>query len=502
MGIALIGLSSFQVYWINNALKLNQKAFNEKAMASLRQVVNHLERTEVAHYATKNLSVFKIKSNEEDFKFIYREETINSSGTTSILIDHDSVPIAGKHLKRFGDIATIEPFLKVKPPPLPPGVDVVVDSIPHLKNSAYTKSHMVNVVIEQMTNPLAIHERIDHGTLDSLISMALNENGIETRYEFVVWDANKDKVIITNADKSATSIIKSELRATLFPSDIVSSANYLMLNFPEKTSYLYQQISTTLLASILFILIIVSCFSYAIYIIFRQKKLSEMKNDFINNMTHELKTPIATVSLAVEALGEAEMRKNESTLLRYVGIIGEENNRLSTQVEKVLQSAILDKETFKLKSETVHVHELINTASEKSGIQLESRNGVIKRELKAANDVIKGDEHHLTNVFLNIIDNALKYSVNAPSITIRTVNVNEHIEITIADKGIGIKKESARHIFDKFYRVHTGNRHDVKGFGLGLSYVKTIVEKHSGSVDVESEPNEGSTFKIVLPNDR
>ncbi len=500
MGIALIGLSTFQVYWINNAIELNKKAFNENVMASLRQVVDNLERKEVAHFATQSLSVFNIKSEKENLKFIYREERKKSDGSTEITIDHDSLPVAEKHLKRIDAVNVLDPITSVKPPRMPPKMGVVVDSN-SIQGDVYLKSHMVNVIIEQLIDPISIHERINHQTLDSLISTTLSNNGIDTKYEFAVWDSNEDLVVTTNAVNNTSEIKQSDLRAALFPSDIVSGTNYLMLNFPDKTSYLYQQISTTLLASVIFILIIVSCFSYAIYIILRQKKLSEMKNDFINNMTHEFKTPIATVGLAVEALGEAQIRQNESTLLRYVGMIGEENNRLSTQVEKVLQSAILDKETFEMKNERLSIHALIASAIEKSAIPIENRNGIIKKKLAAKNDLIRGDKHHLTNVLLNIIDNAIKYSVDVPSITIGTINLTSHIEIRISDKGIGMAKEALKNVFDKFYRVHTGNRHDVKGFGLGLSYVKTIIEKHSGTVNVESELNKGSTFKIILPNE-
>ncbi len=505
MTLALVGLTSFQVYWINNAIKINKQVFKENVVASLKQVVSGLERREVAKVANTHVTSFYSIA-EKQYKFIYKEEGIKANGEKYVIYDHDSVP-----LRRWQ-------YEEIPPPPPPKNksefspaqkdapfkIEVIPDSsVDNSKRRIYSKTQMVNVVIEQLTNQeFAFHKRINLNEIDSLLKQTLFNQGIDIHYEFAVWNAKTDSILTINNKAEAAQLKQTELKAALFPNDIFNNSNYLLLHFPNQTSFLYKQIWTSLAASLIFIIIIVSCFSYAIYEIFRQKKLSEIKNDFINNMTHELKTPIATVGLAVEALNEKEMRSNEPTLLRYLGMIKEENTRLSNQVEKVLQSALLDKDTFIMKHDPVNLHQLITNATDKSLMTIKHVKGTINLSLTASNDLIYGDAHHLTNVLHNLIDNAIKYSENAPHLTVSTENTANGIVMTIADKGIGMSKDALKRIFDKFYRVSTGNRHDIKGFGLGLSYVEAVVERHEGNIEVESTLGKGSTFKIYLPHDR
>jgi two-component system, OmpR family, phosphate regulon sensor histidine kinase PhoR len=503
MSIALVGLTSFQVYWINNAIKINKQVFKENVIASLKQVVTGLERREVARVAYSNITSFYSVADKKH-KFIYREEDTKPNGEKYVFYDHDSVPLR-RHIDRL-------------PPPPPPknppkflnhdvrqvitniAGDTLMDDIHKNSERIATKSQMVSVVMEELiASDNFRHNRINLNEIDTLLRKALLNQGIEIQYEFAVWDVEIDSLLTINSKVGVDKLKKSELKAALFPNDIFYNSNYLLLNFPSQSSFLYKQIWTSLAASLLFILIIVSCFSYAIYIIFQQKKLSEIKNDFINNMTHELKTPIATVGLAVEALHEKEMRSNEPTLLRYLGMIREENIRLSNQVEKVLQSALLDKDTFTIKRDQLNLHQLITDTKDKLLMTIEHRKGVIGLDLVATNDLIFGDAHHLTNVLHNLIDNAIKYSEDAPKLMISTENTPSGIVVKIADKGIGMSKDTVKRIFDKFYRVPTGNRHDVKGFGLGLSYVKAVIDRHNGNVEVESILGKGSIFKIYLP---
>ena len=271
-----------------------------------------------------------------------------------------------------------------------------------------------------------------------------------------------------------------------------------MLNFPAQNQFLFRKIWTTLASSVVLLLVIIACFVYALLTIIRQKKLSEMKSDFINNMTHELKTPIATVALACEALGEDAIASDKATFQRYLGMIEEENKRLGDQVEKVLQTALLDKKDFKLNLKPIVFDRVVNQAVEKIRITLESKGGEISESLRA--DVsIEADELHLTNVVLNLLDNAIKYSNNAPSIAIRSYLTDDRIVLEVQDHGIGMSREVSKRIFDKFYRMPTGNVHNVKGFGLGLSYVQSVVIAHGGQVGVKSEPEKGSTFTISIP---
>ncbi|MTI38476.1 sensor histidine kinase [Fulvivirga lutimaris] len=504
MSVALVGLTSFQVYWINNAIQLNKKTFKENVISSLHQVATTLERREVAEMASSNMFSFYSKDNGQ-LRYEFKQEGFFSDGRRYVYINHDSImpPPDPPHPSKVDVVKPIT-VLKHRIPNPSERIEIVVEgdtlSGPSRDSTfrVLAKAEMVNVVIENMMGPKEAHRRIDLDRVDSLLKKSLQSKGIDLHYQYAVWDADENQYL-SKEKEDPSELKKSEYRAALFPNDIFENANFLLVNFPNQTSFLYKQIWTTLVASILFILIIVTCFSYAIYIIFRQKKLSDIKNDFINNMTHELKTPIATVSLAVEALNEKEMRANESTLLRYLGMIKDENTRLFNQVEKVLQSALLDKDSFSIKQEKLSMHQLITQATANLMIAIEDKKGKLELRLDAMKDSLIGDEHHLSNVLRNLIDNAIKYSAEKPSISISTTSTDNAFEINVRDNGIGMSKDTIKRIFDKFYRVPTGNRHDVKGFGLGLSYVKTIVDKHEGQIEVDSSPGKGSNFKITLP---
>lgn len=224
-----------------------------------------------------------------------------------------------------------------------------------------------------------------------------------------------------------------------------------------------------------------------------------MKTDFINNMTHEFKTPIATISLAADTIGNQQIIDKPDKIRRFLDIIRQENRRMNSQVERVLQMALIDKDDFQMKVAEVNMHQVIEQATANFGVQIEKREGSLNMYLEATRAVVEGDATHLTGIIHNLLDNANKYSPDKPEIIIRTRDVPMGIEITVQDHGIGISKEARKHIFDKFYRVHTGNVHDVKGFGLGLSYVKAIVVAHKGIIDLKSEPGKGSSFVITLP---
>jgi two-component system phosphate regulon sensor histidine kinase PhoR len=244
---------------------------------------------------------------------------------------------------------------------------------------------------------------------------------------------------------------------------------------------------------------IVGCFGFTLVALLKQKKLSDMKTDFINNMTHELKTPIATISIASEALKDTHVRSEGQRVERFVNIIHDENKRLAGHVEKVLQAAQMDRGDLKLKLQITDVHTLVETAAESLTLQVEQKNGSIELHLDAVNPCVEADETHLTNVIFNLLDNANKYTPDAPHLVITTRNTAQGLALTVQDNGIGMTREAQKHIFEKFYRVPTGNRHDVKGFGLGLNYVQTIVEAHGGSISVKSDLGKGSTFEVLLP---
>ena len=254
-----------------------------------------------------------------------------------------------------------------------------------------------------------------------------------------------------------------------------------------------------LLLSAVFLLLIIATFSSAIYIILKQKKVSEIKTDFINNMTHELKTPIATISVALDAINNPKILNDKERIRFYSGIIGNENKRMNAHVENILQMALVDKENFELNEQLLDVHEIILRVVDPVRMQIGSRNGRLNLQLNADNAFVVADEIHLTNVIYNLIDNAIKYSPQGPDITIRTENAKSGVMISFEDKGIGMSTDTQRKIFEKFYREENGNIHNVKGFGLGLAYVKTIVKKHGGHIRVRSELGAGSQFTVYLP---
>jgi two-component system phosphate regulon sensor histidine kinase PhoR len=274
---------------------------------------------------------------------------------------------------------------------------------------------------------------------------------------------------------------------------------YLMIYFPTKASVVWSDTLPNLLGTIFFSAIILLCFAYTIFIILRQKKVSEMKSDFINNMTHEFKTPIATISLAADSITSPLVMNHPDKLKRFANIIKQENKRMNSQVEKVLQMAVIDKKEFSLKLTDINLHDVIYNAVENITLQVEKKDGTVNTELGATQPVIQGDMTHISNIINNLLDNANKYSPEQPEITVSTRNLANGVEVTVADKGIGMTSEARKHIFDKFYRVHTGNLHDVKGFGLGLSYVKAIMTAHKGQVDVKSELGKGSSFTLFFP---
>jgi two-component system phosphate regulon sensor histidine kinase PhoR len=337
------------------------------------------------------------------------------------------------------------------------------------------------------------------GRLDSLISLELNIRGIDTRFEFGIFKPEGLEFLIQNSSNYSKELIEKGYAKILFQTDIYTSPEYLLLYFPHEKQFLLTELWGMLLISIILIIVIVYSFTYTISTIFRQKRLSEMKTDFINNMTHEFKTPISTISLACEALQDPDLRRSDEVSSTYITMISEENKRLSGMAEKILQTAVIDKGQLKMKKETINVHEIIQDVIKNLRIQVEIKDGVIRSNLTAAKPQVEGDRMHITNLVYNLLDNANKYSPKRPVIKINTENAHNGIILTIEDNGIGISRQEQKKIFDKLYRVPTGNIHEVRGFGLGLSYVKAIVEEHHGKITLESEVDRGTKFTVFLP---
>lgn len=281
----------------------------------------------------------------------------------------------------------------------------------------------------------------------------------------------------------------------------LSADEWLIVVVPNLSDIVFESMRPRIVIAILFTLVIVTAFYLTVRTMLRQKKLSEIKNDFINNMTHEFKTPLATISLAVDALKNEKVQKDTQKLIYFSSIIKEENQRMNRQVETILKSALMDRQEVQLNVKPLHVHEIIRDVVDNFILRLQEKQGTLETDLAAGNDLIEGDEVHISNLVINLMDNAVKYSKEnvPPRICIRTSSGNKKFIIVIEDNGIGMTRETVKRIFEKFYRAHTGNIHNVKGFGLGLSYVKTVVEAHEGTIKAESTLGKGSSFTIELP---
>lgn len=349
---------------------------------------------------------------------------------------------------------------------------------------------------EQFDIPLL--NRINPVVVDTLLNSELAARGIRLSYNFRILSANSNSLLFV-ADKKDGFSEENTYSASLFPKEYSNDAGVLSVSFPAKQKYLIQNMNGVLASSSLLLLVMIGCFVFTIYTIFRQKKISEMKTDFINNMTHEFKTPVATIMIASEALKDPEISEDARRIQRLAGIIYDENVRLGNHIERVLNIARIDRGDLKLDFKDLEMNDLIAAIADSMHLQFERRQAELVLSLEAARDRINGDELHISNVIFNLIDNALKYSKESPYVAISTFNTGRYYVIRVADRGIGMNKDQLSRIFEQFYRIPTGNVHDVKGFGLGLSYVNDIVKRHKGHIKVKSEKDRGSEFEITIP---
>ncbi len=361
------------------------------------------------------------------------------------------------------------------------------------------KDVVKQMVVEVETKNKKIEDRIQPYLLTGEMNKAFTDAGIHSPYEYAVLSPEKNSVTALHSLNFSPGHPGKVFATTLFPNDLVTKAHRLVVYFPDQTWKLLKSMSILMIASVVFTLALLLTFLATILTLLRQKKLSEIKTDFINNMTHEFKTPIATISLATDSINNPKVISNPERIQNYTRVIREENQRMNTHVEQVLQMALLDKREIELNMQVTDVHELITRTVENILLQVEKKGGSVTIDLQADQYVVKADEIHLFNAVLNLLDNANKYSPETPDIRVFTQNQAAWLVVGVEDKGLGMSKEVQKKIFERFFRAHTGNIHNVKGFGLGLSYVKAIVDAHKGKISVHSEPGKGSTFEIKLP---
>ena len=370
-----------------------------------------------------------------------------------------------------------------------------------LQNSPHGKTTVIENLAEEYGKygePLKM--RLDPLWIDTLLRFELRNKGINQPVSYEVTTANNDSLIFSKANDLSgghpTFNDANCYQTPIFSQEVINDPGLIKVSFPQKNTLILSKMTATMATTGGLLIVLVLCFGYTIFSILKQKKVSEMKTDFINNMTHEFKTPVSTIMIASEALKDNEIVQDKSRVARLANIIYEENARLGSHIERVLNIARIDKNDFKLDKKPLDVNEMIAVVVDSMALKLQKYEAVTHLQLDAENPIINGDELHFSNVIYNLIDNAIKYSIGAPDISISTLNKSGQVVIRVADKGVGMSRDQQTKIFEQFYRIPTGNLHDVKGFGLGLSYVNTVVKRLNGIISVKSEKEKGSEFEL------
>lgn len=498
MGFSFLSLLYLQVSYIEEMVKMRKEQFDTSVKHSLYQVSKDVEYAETQRWLVEDISESERKalassSVQQSTNLIQQRFTMKSPDgkihtdfelkvMTNKPSELPKAMISGQHGRNT----------------IPKTSRSLVEAV---KNRYMYQRVLLDEVAWQMiyrASDKSIGERVRFKELDDYLKSALINNGIDLAYHFTVIDKDGREVYrcADYEDKGG----EDSYTQPLFQNDPPAKMSIVRVHFPGKKDYIYDSISF-MIPSTIFTLVLLVTFIFTIYTAFRQKKLTEMKNDFINNMTHEFKTPISTISLAAQMLKDPAVGKSPQMFQHIAGVINDETKRLRFQVEKVLQMSMFDKQKATLKMKELDGNEMIAGVINTFALKVEKYNGKITSNLEATNSIMFVDEMHITNVIFNLMDNAVKYKKTEEDLllTVRTWNEPGKLMISIQDNGIGIKKEDLKKVFDKFYRVHTGNLHDVKGFGLGLAYVKKIILEHKGAIWAESELNVGTKFIIALP---
>ena len=501
MALSFLSLLYLQVSYIEEMVKMRRGQFEENVNRSLVQAARNLELVETKKYLEKDVAATERAARlSEQLK----QQQMNGGGTS--LTEHHQFSVTapdGTQISSF-ELKTI----MERPANVPKVIISTGKNIPQtsrrlqeiLKERYIYQRAMLDEVVYNIlrtSSDKPLKERINFKQLDHFLKAELLNNGIDIPYHFSVTDRDGKEVYRCSDYAYDSEKIYSRL---LFENDPPAKMGFVNIFFPTLDNYIFSSVRF-MIPSIIFTLVLLVTFIFTIYIIFRQKKLTEIKNDFINNMTHEFKTPISTISLAAQMLNDPAVGKSPAMFKHISGVINDETKRLRFQVEKVLQMSMFERQKATLKMKEVDANELINGVINIFRLKVEKYNGTLDAELNAEDPIVYVDEMHFTNVIFNLLDNAVKYKKPEGDLKlkVRTWNESGKLHISIEDNGIGIKKENLKKIFDKFYRVHTGNLHDVKGFGLGLAYVKKIITDHKGTIRAESELNAGTRFIIVLP---
>jgi len=500
MGLSFLSLLFLQVSYMEETVKMRREKFDESVQRSLDQACRNMELTETRNYleadaiATEKAAQLAREAEMADSAHVSDEEIFKYT-------EHYSVSSSGG-MNRFRWEMEIGP--NVSKPIISTGKNIpqTARTLREILNDRYVHQRALldevvfNILRTASDKPLK--QRINFRQLDTFLKVELRNNGITIPYHFTVTD--RMGTMIYHCSDYIPDGNETLYSHVLFKNDPPQRMGLVNVHFPTMDSYIFSSVRF-MIPSIIFTCVLLVTFIFTICIIFRQKKLTEIKNDFINNMTHEFKTPISTISLAAQMLQDTAVGKSPAMFQHISGVINDETKRLRFQVEKVLQMSMFERQKATLKMKDVNANDLIAGVVNTFALKAEKNNGSITSELDAHCPWIFVDEMHFTNVIFNLLDNAVKYKKPEGELRlhVKTWNESDKLYVSIQDNGIGIKKENLKKIFDKFYRVHTGNRHDVKGFGLGLAYVKKIIQDHKGVIRAESELNVGTKFIIVLP---
>ena len=502
MLIAIVLLIGVQLNWIHTAVTFGNKQLAQLVNQSLIEVSKDLETNETVYQISNEVYSYKGKEINYDSPIFKNPKLFNDS-SDMLFIKQSSF------IKNKDGIRRDTSYKVYK------NDSLVIDESKHYSNAYEEKvksddleKHINQTIgdkslfVERIVNRLLdynedITKRVKRCDINKLVHKYFIEKGIDAEYSFAIKDGTNEYVIWS--DNFNEKDKKTVYSVRLFPNDIFNSEYYLDVALKNKTSIIFDRLWVLAAASLVITLIILLIFTMTLLIIFKQKRLSDIKNDFVSNMTHELKTPISTISLAAQMLEDTSISPERKNIESISRIIKSETTRLSTQVEKVLQTAIFDQGIIKLNKRELDINGILDKIYKNFIIQVEKENGKLEINLAAQSSTITADEVHFTNVLINLLENALKYRKNIPEIKIDTYNKDNYLYISISDNGIGINNENQKRIFDKFYRVPTGNVHNVKGFGLGLSYVKKIVDEHEGRITVTSKIDKGSEFLIKIP---
>ncbi len=562
MGISILGIIAVQLVWMNNAIRIKNELFSRSVSDAMNNTVRKLEDlhnfgvvnrmvfhdsvywTGITHAGTiagdnvppppppgmkrdfdttfhvtaprpmirrvkpagKNSRIqIKVDSDKRNGQssFTYHFKSDSADNRDVVIIRQDEENSNGVFVTNndavITDVDSLYNISAVKIDSFLTTFDTVNIVMPGFSHRAKMKAVRLKSMANQVVSEIAEWDvtSIDDTLVQQVLTEELQNRKIPIGFEFGIL---KDSILVSSQPVSDTLELKSTgFKVNLYPNDIFQKNIQLAVWFPGRDSFIYRSLNWLLVASFLFSLIILVTFGLSVFYILRQKKISEMKSDFINNMTHEFKTPIATISVATDSITNEKVLGDPEKIRYFAGMIKKENTRMNQQVEDILTIARLDKKDFEFRWVPVDVHDLISDALQGIAIQIEKRGGKTELDFKAQNPVIITDEIHGTNIFYNLIDNAVKYSVNQPEIKITTANKKDGVLISVQDNGIGMNKAVQARIFERFYRQTSGNIHNVKGFGLGLNYVKAVVEANNGTISVQSEPGKGSRFDVFLP---